>query len=185
MPLLHDSWHNHAKLIKATAPNLALIKGAHSYGSFDLWLCDILDKWRASVTNFTKALRHQNSKTKNRIKSICSLGSKIRWSILNASWNKVKLVCQKGVFFWGIGDHIEAKQFSRSSLTAFMVISFIQYPSMITPEKANLNKIRLKILINFKSKFEYILFYSLKAIFFHFYKKTTTQVQVQHRLIKA
>ena len=34
-----------------------------------------------------------------------------------------------------------------------MPISFIQYPSMISPENVNLDKTKLKKIINFKFKF--------------------------------
>ena len=41
---------------------------------------------------------------------------------------------------------------------------------MIVTKKANLDKIKLKTLINFQVKFQYI-FYSALAIVFHLYKK--------------
>ena len=47
-----------------------------------------------------------------------------------------------------------------------MATSFIQYLLMMPPKNMNLDKARFKNLINFKFKFQYILFYT-----FHFYKK--------------
>ena len=44
-----------------------------------------------------------------------------------------------------------------------MTITFIQYQLVISPEDVNLDKTKLKNLINFKFKFKYILFY-----IFHF-----------------
>ena len=46
-----------------------------------------------------------------------------------------------------------------------MAISFIQYP-FISSENVNLDKTKLKNVINFEFKFFYILFYTLLAIFF-------------------
>ena len=36
VPLLHFTWSNHAKVIKATAPKLALMKSTYSYSACDL-----------------------------------------------------------------------------------------------------------------------------------------------------
>ena len=103
--------------------------------------------------------------------------------IFAVSWNKLKLVCHKGLFFPRIADHRDAKQFSKinslylffwrnrwsfKSVSAFIAISFIQYPVMMSPENANLNKIKLITLINFKFKFQCILFYILFATSFSF-----------------
>ena len=41
---------------------------------------------------------------------------------------------------------------------------------MISPENVNLDKVKSKNLISFKFKFEYILFYTLLAIFFIYTK---------------
>ena len=82
--------------------------------------------------------------------------------------NELKLVRRKSIFFWGMPDHEEAKQFSNiislslissKSVAAFMIISFIQNSLMVTPENVNVKcKIRLKTLINLEFKLEYILF---------------------------
>ena len=44
-----------------------------------------------------------------------------------------------------------------------MAIDFAQYPLMVSPGNANLNKTKTKASINFKLKFQYILFYVLLA----------------------
>ena len=44
-----------------------------------------------------------------------------------------------------------------------MAIDFTQYPLRVSPGNANLNKTKTKTLINFKRKFQYILFYILLA----------------------
>ena len=82
--------------------------------------------------------------------------------------NELKLVRRKSIFFRGMSDHEEAKQFSNiislslissKSVAAFMIISFIQNSLMVTPENVNVKcKIRLKTLINLEFKLEYILF---------------------------
>ena len=82
--------------------------------------------------------------------------------------NELKLVRRKSIFFRGMPDHEEAKQFSNiislslissKSVAAFMFISFIQNSLMVTPENVNVKcKIRLKTLINLEFKLEYILF---------------------------
>ena len=82
--------------------------------------------------------------------------------------NELKLVRRKSIFFRGMPDHEEAKQFSNiislslissKSVAAFMIISFIQNSFMVTPENVNVKcKIRLKTLINLEFKLEYILF---------------------------
>ena len=82
--------------------------------------------------------------------------------------NELKLVRRKSIFFRGMPDHEEAKQFSNiislslissKSAAAFMFISFIQNSLMVTPENVNVKcKIRLKTLINLEFKLEYILF---------------------------
>ena len=46
-----------------------------------------------------------------------------------------------------------------------MVLRFIQCPLMISLENVNLDKTKIKNLINSKSKYLYILFYTLWAIF--------------------
>ena len=85
----------HAKVIKATTLQFALMKGTYSYRPRDLWLCDILINEERHIETFTKALGHQIWKTKN-----------IEWNIfirfkdemINAvSWNKLKLVSCKGI----------------------------------------------------------------------------------------
>ena len=48
---LYMTWPNHAKLVKATAPKVALIKGAYLDRSRDFWLYDILTNER-SICNF-------------------------------------------------------------------------------------------------------------------------------------
>ena len=82
--------------------------------------------------------------------------------------NELKLVRRKSIFFRGMPDHEEAKQFSNiislslissKSVAGFMFISFIQNSLMVTPENVNVKcKIRLKTLINLEFKLEYILF---------------------------
>ena len=82
--------------------------------------------------------------------------------------NELKLVRRKSIFFRGMPDHEEAKQFSNiislslissKSVAAFMFISFIQNSLMVTPENVNVKcKIILKTLINLEFKLEYILF---------------------------
>ena len=82
--------------------------------------------------------------------------------------NELKRVRRKSIFFRGMPDHEEAKQFSNiislslissKSVAAFMFISFIQNSLMVTPENVNVKcKIRLKTLINLEFKLEYILF---------------------------
>ena len=57
------------------------------------------------------------------------------------------------------------KRYSFKSATDLMAISFIQYP-FISSENVNLDKTKLKNVINFEFKFFYILFYTLLAIFF-------------------
>ena len=96
-----------------------------------------------------------------------------------ASLNKLKLVRQKAVFFQRMVVYREAKLFSNiislsifwekrlsKSVSVFLTISFIPYPLIISRANANLNKVELQILNNFKFKFQYILFYTLLAIFF-------------------
>ena len=83
-------------------------------------------------------------------------------------------------------DHREAKQFSNiislsfgrkggssKSTTVYMVLTFIQYLLMISPENSNLNKTKLETLISFRFKFQYILFYTLLVMLFYFSKKLT------------
>ena len=82
--------------------------------------------------------------------------------------NELKLVRRKSIFFRGMPDHEEAKQFSNiislslissKSVAAFMFISFIQNSLMVTPENVYVKcKIRLKTLINLEFQLEYILF---------------------------
>ena len=60
---------NHAKLIKATALKLGLMKSAYPYRPRDLWLCEILTKEERHITTFTKAFRHQIRKTKKNNKA--------------------------------------------------------------------------------------------------------------------
>ena len=55
---LHMTWFNHAKVIKAIAPKVALIKGTNLNGQCDFWLYDIWQMERAYAT-FTKAVRYQ------------------------------------------------------------------------------------------------------------------------------
>ena len=77
-------------------------------------------------------------------------------------------------------DHREAKQClniiflslffwwnsrSSESVTALMAIRVIQCLLIISSENTNLDQIKFENLINFKSKFQYILFYALLAIF--------------------
>ena len=97
-----------------------------------------------------------------------------------ASLNKLKLVRQKAVFFQRMVVYREAKLFSNilslslffgrswlsKSVSVFLTISFIPYPLIISRANANLNKVELQILNNFKFKLQYILFYTLLAIFF-------------------
>ena len=65
------------------------------------------------------------------------------------------------------------------SVTPLMVINFIQYSLMISPENVNLDKTKLKNLNNFKySSFNY----TLLPIFSIITKKLR---EVQHRLIKT
>ena len=56
--------HNHAKLVKATALKLGLMKSAYPCRPCDLWLCEILTRRERHITTFTKAFRHQIQKTK-------------------------------------------------------------------------------------------------------------------------
>ena len=58
--------HNHAKLVKATALKLGLMKSAYPYRPRDLWLREILTREEHHITTFTKALRHQIRKTKKK-----------------------------------------------------------------------------------------------------------------------
>ena len=107
--------------------------------------------------------------------------------------NKLKLVRRKGIFFRGMPDHEEAKQFSNiislslissKSVAAFIFISFIQNSLMVTPENVNVKcKTRLKTLINLKFKLECILFYNLLAMVFHFYKKLQHKYKYKADLI--
>ena len=46
-----------------------------------------------------------------------------------------------------------------------MAISLIQYPLLVSRENVNLDKAKSKDLINFKFKFQNVLFYTLLAIF--------------------
>ena len=54
---------------------------------------------------------------------------------------------------------------------------------MISPENANLNKIKLKTLIDFI--FQYILFYTLLAIFFLFIQKVKEEYNTDWSRRKA
>ena len=63
-----------------------------------------------------------------------------------------------------------------------MVIIFNEYPFMISPENGKLNKDKLETLISFRFKFQYILFYTLLAMFVYFSKKLRG---VLNRLIKT
>ena len=67
------SWPNHAKVIKATAPKLVLIKSTHTYRTLGLWLC-YPGKWRASNHNFRKSFKALNLKDKNNNKINLFLG---------------------------------------------------------------------------------------------------------------
>ena len=50
---LHMTWPNQAKVVKATAPKIALIKGTHLNRPHDFLLCDILTNEK-SICNFYK-----------------------------------------------------------------------------------------------------------------------------------
>ena len=45
-----------------------------------------------------------------------------------------------------------------AEVTEIMIVSFIQIPLKMSPENANLNKIKLKTLINYNFKSKYILY---------------------------
>ena len=98
------------------------------------------------------------------------------------------MVRLRGIFFewWWITERLNSFQILSwyFCFLAEVVVPqiFIQYPLMIPLENANLNKIKFKSLINFKFKFQYILFYTLMTLFFHLYKKPRG---VRYRLIKA
>ena len=51
---LHMTWVNHAKVIKATAPKVALMKGTNLNRPRDFWLYDILTNEK-SICNFYKS----------------------------------------------------------------------------------------------------------------------------------
>ena len=51
---LHMTWVNHAKVIKATAPKVALIKGTNLNSSREFWLYDTLTNEK-SICNFYKS----------------------------------------------------------------------------------------------------------------------------------
>ena len=51
---LHITWANHSKVIKATAPKVALMKGINLNRPRDFWLYDILTN-KKSICNFYKS----------------------------------------------------------------------------------------------------------------------------------
>ena len=57
---LHMTWHNQAKLIKATAPKVALMKGTHLNRPRDFGLYDILTNQKG-ICNFQKLLVTENN----------------------------------------------------------------------------------------------------------------------------
>ena len=88
---LHVMWPNHGKVIKTTAPKVALMKGIHLNRPHDLWLHDILTKWKEHVVTFTKAFRHQIRYKKNTEYS--NLFFRFKINMTNAaSWNELKLL---------------------------------------------------------------------------------------------
>ena len=51
---IHMTWPNHTRVINATAPKVALMKGTHLNGSRDFLLYDILTNEK-SISNFYKS----------------------------------------------------------------------------------------------------------------------------------
>ena len=81
---LHVTWPNHAKVIKATAPKVALMKGTPLNRPCDLIMW-YLDKWKEHVATFTKVFRHQIWKKQN----IVYLFFRFKIYMTNdASWNE-------------------------------------------------------------------------------------------------
>ena len=87
---LHMTWPNHAKLIKAAAPKIALMKGTHLNRQHDFWLYDIL-------ATSSKAVRHQIWQKKTQ--KIMYLFFRCKIYMINAaSWNELKLLGSYGIF---------------------------------------------------------------------------------------
>ena len=88
---LDMTWPNHAEVINATGPKVALMKGTYLIRSRDVWLYTILKNERAYET-FTKAVRHQISWRETQ-KTIHLL-FKFKICVINvAPWSELKLLC--------------------------------------------------------------------------------------------
>ena len=81
----HMTWPNHAKIIKATTPRVALMKGTHLNRSLEFWLYDVWTNEK-SVCNFY--IKFDRKKQK-----MVYLIFRFKIYLINAaSWNELKLL---------------------------------------------------------------------------------------------
>ena len=107
---LHMTRPNYAKVIKATAPKVALMEVTHLSRSRDFWSYDIL----TNEKNIQFSQKLLDIKFDGKNTEINDLFFRFKIYMINAaSWNELKLVGGYGSFFTGMTDQREIKLFSK------------------------------------------------------------------------